>query len=127
MLWSKYRRYTIVTGLGLAGVAYWVSSIQKSREIQKIHSPVFKAMLHHLRHDEGVKKLLGESIVVDDSRSVSGKFNSFKGIAEFQVAIKGEKQKAIVDFKANRISSDCDTWDSSLFLVTTADGSSLSL
>ncbi|KAI8998126.1 cytochrome oxidase assembly protein 1, partial [Gaertneriomyces semiglobifer] len=100
--------------LASVGLAWWGQVVFEGINSQKAHSGIFKSVIFHLRHHDKAKALLGNDIHYDAERhpSVQGSVNMFKGKADLEFTVEGDKGKATVKFIGNRGEDD---WHSRVF------------
>ncbi|KAJ3200020.1 kinetochore-associated Ndc80 complex subunit nuf2 [Entophlyctis luteolus] len=75
-----------------------------------------KAVLFKLRHDEPLRDILGEKILIEANSMTKGHFNLFKGFVDCQFKVKGTVGEALVRIKGSRTAAK-DVWHLSKLVV----------
>ncbi|KAJ3357135.1 kinetochore-associated Ndc80 complex subunit nuf2 [Entophlyctis luteolus] len=75
-----------------------------------------KAVLFKLRHDESLRDILGEKILIEANSMTKGHFNLFKGFVDCQFKVKGTVGEALVRIKGSRTAAK-DVWHLSKLVV----------
>lgn len=76
--------------------------------------------MFHLRHDEKIKNLLGDGVILDGVPT--GDLNNVKGVADIKFGIKGANGSAGVEFKGKKDPGGSDTWEYERFVVSGKEG-----
>ncbi|KAL2912178.1 cytochrome oxidase assembly protein 1 [Polyrhizophydium stewartii] len=110
------RRPVVYLGLGGLGLGFWGYTIVNATNSNRSHNTIFRGIMFHLRHDPQASSVLGTNIHYDETkhRPVAGTFNNFRGVAEFEFTVEGDKAQGTVRFKGRRI-PDSDCWVSQVF------------
>ncbi|KAI9100677.1 cytochrome oxidase assembly protein 1, partial [Phlyctochytrium arcticum] len=86
--------------LASVGLGWWGQIAFKGINSQKANAGITKAVLYHIRHDDGARALLGENIHHDERKhpSVKGDVNMMKGRADFDYVVEGSKSLGTVHY-----------------------------
>ncbi|KAJ3414106.1 hypothetical protein HDV05_007050 [Chytridiales sp. JEL 0842] len=110
--------------LGTAGLGVWSYIILGATQSNKGHAPIVRGVMYEIRQDQRAKELLGTNITIPDDAKFKGDVNHFKGFANLEFKIKGDKGEAMLKMDSRRISEH--DWDVRVLDIR-KDGKTLSL
>ena len=92
--------------LAFLGGAFWVQTISKNFQQQKLSSPIFKACLLQ------IENRFSEELGTISCDKVKGSIDMLGGNADVEFLVTGTKNNAQVELKAKRL--NLDFWDSQI-------------
>jgi hypothetical protein len=108
--------------LAFAAGSFWIHTILNNFNSEKCHSSLFRGIVYALQKNEKILDIIGPNMKYDEKLHprVKGGFDNFKGNADLEFTIQGEKASGIVKFKGKRY-RETDCWVADEFQVVKDD------